>query len=146
LPATATADTVNDLGRTLQWVRARLADLETRTTIDAAAAQLEGRLCFRKSMNYMVRSAIRPNPNTIGETTFPWMIGSLGNKRTREFISSVVGIRGSAMRPQNGRQMASPYYFCSGAHDQKWLFSLLSAMWRAGDDEDENFCIIVKVD
>jgi len=46
LPETATADTADDLGRMIQWATARLADLEARTTVDAAAAQLEGKALF----------------------------------------------------------------------------------------------------
>lgn len=46
LPETATADIASDLGRMIQWATARLADLEARTTIDAAAAQLEGKALF----------------------------------------------------------------------------------------------------
>lgn len=46
LPQIAGSDTTNDLGRMIQWATARLADLEARTTIDAAAVQLEGKALF----------------------------------------------------------------------------------------------------
>ncbi|MFA5957671.1 MAG: hypothetical protein WC811_13960 [Hyphomicrobium sp.] len=46
LPDTAAADIPTDLGRMIHWATARLADLEARTTINAAAAQLEGKALF----------------------------------------------------------------------------------------------------
>lgn len=46
LPDTATADAASDLGRMVQWAISRLADLEARTTVSAAAVQLEGKALF----------------------------------------------------------------------------------------------------
>lgn len=46
LPETATAETTSDLGRMMQWAIERLADLEARTTVDAAAVKLEGKALF----------------------------------------------------------------------------------------------------
>jgi hypothetical protein len=46
LPDTAAASTANDLARMVGWATARLADLEARTTVDAAAVQLEGKALF----------------------------------------------------------------------------------------------------
>jgi len=45
-PKQATGETTNDLGRMMQWAIERLADLEARTTVDAAAVQLEGKALF----------------------------------------------------------------------------------------------------
>jgi hypothetical protein len=46
LPNTATANTASDVGRMVRWATARLADLEVRTTVDAAAVQLGGKALF----------------------------------------------------------------------------------------------------
>lgn len=45
-PKQVTGETTNDLGRMMQWAIERLADLEARTTVDAAAVQLEGKALF----------------------------------------------------------------------------------------------------
>lgn len=46
LPAHASAETSTELGRMLIWARERLAHLERRTTVDAAAVELKGKSLF----------------------------------------------------------------------------------------------------
>lgn len=46
LPEGVAADSASELGRMVQWARARLADLKARTTVEAAAVQLGGKALF----------------------------------------------------------------------------------------------------
>lgn len=46
LPEGVTADSSTELGRMVLWAKERLADLEARTTVKAAAVQLEGKALF----------------------------------------------------------------------------------------------------
>jgi hypothetical protein len=46
LPSNVVADQSTNLGRMLLWAKNRLADLEMRTTVDAASAELDGMALF----------------------------------------------------------------------------------------------------
>lgn len=46
LPADTAADHATELGRMLIWARARLTHLESCTTVDAAAVELDGKALF----------------------------------------------------------------------------------------------------